>query len=240
MPLSTEETDSWLFAFDVPQESTKVVLQYPGCAGGANIDLLELSMWRLRPMKWMDDDLINAYTYLLQQRADRDLHPDRRGSLYVSSMFVSKLESSIEYNYTTANTWFRGVDLRKLDYIYIPVTVSNSHWYAIIVDVASRCVRCFDSLGLQDRTSTLKRICAYLEDAAPMSTAWAVESTVIYRGGNSGALVTPQQSNKFDCGLFTIMAFNYHSRGLPMLFSEAYMGTFRGRAALDIMRQRVD
>ena len=240
-PLLTDEMDIWRKSFNVARYSTKKALSYPGIRGG-NVDVLEKSLWRLQPQQWFDDDLVNAYQFLLQKRSD-----DRNGrSLFLSTFFCEKVT-----NAESVVTWFRRVDFDNLNFMYIPVNVQDSHWYPVIVDLRNKQVRCFDSFGLEDRSSTLQCILAALVEVIPSpvlveaiptattSTAvWTIEDTVIYE--ETGALVTPQQSNSYDCAIFMLTVFNFHSRGLSFLFSEAYMRTLRGRVALDILRLSID
>jgi sentrin-specific protease 1 len=57
---------------------------------------------------------------------------------------------------------------------------------------------------------------------------------------STGAVVTPQQNNGLDCGVFSCMFSNYLSRDLDLRFSHADIPTFRARITLDLLRGEVD
>ena len=67
---------------------------------------------------------------------------------------------------------------------------------------------------------------------------WEVVPTQVW--GPGGELLTPQQDNCDDCGVFTCIYANYVSADLPLGFTAADMPLFRKRITLDILRKKVD
>ena len=55
-----------------------------------------------------------------------------------------------------------------------------------------------------------------------------------------GEMLTPQQANCDDCGVFTCIYANYVSADLPLGFTATDMPLFRKRITLDILRKKVD
>ena len=53
-------------------------------------------------------------------------------------------------------------------------------------------------------------------------------------------MLTPQQANCDDCGVFTCIYANYVSADLPLGFTATDMPLFRKRITLDILRKKVD
>ena len=50
----------------------------------------------------------------------------------------------------------------------------------------------------------------------------------------------PQQGNGFDCGVFTIIAANFLSDNLPLLYSQGNMGLFRLKIIFRILNGCLD
>jgi len=237
-PLDTDETDTWRKAFSVDRFSAREVVHYPGGSHGSLVCVLDKDFWRLQPQKWVNDEAVNAYLYILQKWAEN--HVSEYGqSLFLSTHFWEQLSTTV--GFSSDCSWFRNVDLFSLNFVYIPVNVTDTHWYPVIVDVKKKRICCYDSYGHEDRSTTLERIrLFFVAISAPIMSSsissespWVSEATVIYK---EGGLVTPQQSNSYDCGIFMLTVFKFHSRGLPLLFSEAYMNVLRGRITLELLQ----
>ena len=57
---------------------------------------------------------------------------------------------------------------------------------------------------------------------------------------SGGEMLTPQQANCDDCGVFTCIYANYVSADLPLGFTATDMPLFRKRITLDILRKKED
>ena len=114
----------------------------------------------------------------------------------------------------------------KLDKLIVPVNVSNSHWCLAVAHVRERRLQYYDSMVLQGEAKK------YNGDAGVDVANWEVVP--------GGEMLTPQQANCDDCGVFTCIYANYVSADLPLGFTATDMPLFRKRITLDILRKKVD
>ena len=138
------------------------------------------------------------------------------------------------------------VNLFDFDTIYIPVLVDNRHYFLVLVSMVEQRIISKDSFGHHQNMPHLHNLLSYLKfancDTTSASKAppqydwnkWDLQETTVY--GPNGSLITPQQFNPYDGGVFTCMFAIYHCRKLPMLFSQAFMNVFRVHLTIDIMR----
>jgi hypothetical protein len=103
--------------------STNVVAEVPAAIEGTAVSLLGKHMYRMNPKnklnedKWLFDETINAYMWLLQMRdyesvlLAQDAGMVKKPSLYFNSFFFEKLHSGIEphrrYNYSAVERFAR-------------------------------------------------------------------------------------------------------------------------------------
>ena len=114
----------------------------------------------------------------------------------------------------------------EIDKLIVPVNVSNSHWCLAVAHVRERRLQYYDSMVLQGEAKK------YNGDAGVDVANWEVVP--------GGEMLTPQQANCDDCGVFTCIYANYVSADLPLGFTATDMPLFRKRIALDILRKKVD
>jgi sentrin-specific protease 1 len=104
---------------------------------GADITVNDIR--KLKPMVWLNDEVVNNYVMLLKQRAaefvnaevedgdDDFTHPK---CYFQSSFFYNKLsEENTGYNYANVARWTRRgagkVDVFAMDMVFFPINVSN-------------------------------------------------------------------------------------------------------------------
>ena len=98
------------------------------------------SMRRLKPGKWLNDEVINYYFVLLRKR-DAELMKDavssgstKRRSHFFQSFFMSKLLDTHDtrtYKYDNVKNWSQSVpggDIFELNSIFTPINMDNIHW----------------------------------------------------------------------------------------------------------------
>ncbi|RYY81265.1 hypothetical protein EON63_15830 [archaeon] len=122
-----------------------------------NIDFNYAKFICLRPRTWLNDEAINFYMLMLQERDDllckyyiqpstptpshTHTNTQRRGSHYFNSFFLTKLLENNTYTYSQVRRWTKKFDLFSKDKVFIPVNISNTHWTLCVVYVQKREIR---------------------------------------------------------------------------------------------------
>ena len=92
-------------------------------------------------------------------------------------------------------------------------------------------------LFLQDEANKLRGVPGVDQSLLDV-TNWEVVPTQVW--GPGGELLTPQQANFDDCGVFACICANCVSADRPLGFTAIDMPLFRKRITLDILRKTVD
>jgi len=199
-------------------------------------------IWRshlecLKPMTWLNDEVINMYMTMLQ---DRDVllcrdDPDRRPSHFFSSFFIERVLVLGKYTYNNVRRWTRKFDIFSKGKIFFPINISNVHWTLAMADMVSKKIEYFDSLagsGEQFTTAILR----WLGDVANSnSKQFNISDWTI----NNSVDEAPRQLNSVDCGVFTVMYADFLSDDLALLFSQSDIPRFRIKLCTDILRGTV-
>ena len=200
---------------------------------------------------WLFDETVNGYLYLLSERDARICaeQPGRWPTHFFSSFFFVKMFEGGEYSYGSVKRWSKKVKstggcVFKLDKLVVPVHVSNSHWCLAVAHVQKRRLKYYDSLG-GDGHKYLNGLKLYLlDEAKKFSGVTGVDQSLLdvanWEVVPGGKMLTPQQANCDDCGVFTCIYANYISADLPLGFTATDMPLFRKRITLDILRKKVD
>lgn len=156
----------------------------------------------LRKGQWLNDEVINFYMQLVQQRSTD------HGNLFRScfawnSFFWQKLSDDGKgYAYKSVQRWSskKKVDVFTFDLMIIPINVGRTHWALGFVDLKKEKVCYWDSLG-GDHPLFRKLIKQYMHDE------WVdkKEGAYPYLLTDDFDDEVPMQSNSFDCGVFTCM-----------------------------------
>ena len=148
-----------------------------------NIDLDRNCFRCLRNGEWLNDEVINFYLGMLQERSDAEVMAAPGGAAkrrvwFANTFFLTKLREN-GYCYANVQRWMRGrrwtkagqptveiMDVLAMDLIIIPCHMSRTHWTCIVVDVPARTVTHYDSLGRAGGTAhdDLKRVVRWLCD----------------------------------------------------------------------------
>ena len=92
-------------------------------------------------------------------------------------------------------------------------------------------------LFLQDEAKKFRGVAGVDQSLLDVAN-WEVVPTQVW--GPGGELLTPQQDNYDDCGVFLCAFSNYVSADLPLSFTATDMPRFRERLTVDILRKYVD
>ena len=135
------------------------------------------SMRTLRPIKWLNDEVINFFLKNCLARRDEMLcarETGRRrshffGSFFVQTMFDEKNNDPRlrgRYNYKNVRRWSKkvpGKDIFKLKYIFCPINLDNSHWTLAVIFMEDKRIQYYDSMGGTD-TAKLEGLLEYVKD----------------------------------------------------------------------------
>lgn len=124
----------------------------------AHITLKRTDFKRLRGARWLNDEVLNAYVALVNDRNNRyfqelrgDAGPAERPRTYMfNTFFYSRLVCGNDsYDYAGVARWTRRakVDVLEKDLILIPVNIGNHHWVLAGIDLQHKCYLYLDSLG---------------------------------------------------------------------------------------------
>jgi len=174
-------------------------------------------------MRWLNDEVINAYLavlidYLRRANGNAGRHDKPKFHAF-NTFFFSNLRDK---GYSSVSRWAKrakigGEALLEVDTVYIPVH-NSAHWTLMVVKPTERCIEYFDSLG-----SASPRHVAIVKDwlrgelsARFVEEEWSVVPTV-----------SPQQDNGSDCGVFLLSTAkavaigiepqSYGARDIPLL-----------------------
>jgi sentrin-specific protease 1 len=191
-----------------------------------NISLGPADFALLRPHQWFNDELINAYFYMLahprQPAIQLDLTMDIKSvvpKVYAfNSFFFPRLQRD---GYEKVASWTRGVDLFDHDLVLIPVHVLCDHWCLVVINVQRMRIDYYDSLYSAEHCIDLDLLKHYLcreyvDKKAPLRTANGKQQQemeecqwLTYEPRNTA----PQQRNGSDCGVFVCQLARAFAQG---------------------------
>ena len=109
-------------------------------------------MRRLRDGSWLDDEIMNFYGTMIQDRSEgpktnghvktakiRDVH-------YFNSFFFAKLQTQ-GYEGAKLKRWTKKVDIFSKDLVVFPINLGNMHWTAGAINFREKRLEYYDSLG---------------------------------------------------------------------------------------------
>lgn len=201
-----------------------------------NIDITVAKIVCLRNGTWLNDEVVNFYMAMLQDR-DARLCAESKGtrlpSHYFNSFFLTKLMENGQYNYAQVKRWSKKFDVFALNRVFIPINLSNTHWVMAVVYVQKKEIHYYDSMSGSGKRH-LDAILRWLVDEAREKKGVALDPAewkLVEREKH-----VPQQQNGFDCGVFSIMCADYLSDDLPLTYRQDQMPTNRVKIAAAIRR----
>ena len=196
------------------------------------------SVRRLRPTKWLNDEVIHYFLTMLARREEQLSYefPAQRRCHFFKSYFMTKLLGEGGYRYANVKRWsrkVRGRDIFALDKIICPINCGGVHWSCAVIFVQERKIQFYDSL-LGSGKEYIVSLLDYLKDEHMDKYQKQLDTS-------DWELVdcqpdTPQQENGFDCGVFTCMFADYLSRDAPLTFGQSTVTECRQRIALSIVK----
>jgi hypothetical protein len=197
-----------------------------------SVSLTRGQMQCLLPCTWLNDEVINFYYKLLQERTTRS--PSGPKCWFTNSFFWNKLSGgpnkrNDEYGFKEVRRWTTKakVDIFALDYVIFPMNIGEMHWAMGAIDIKEKGFRYFDSFISKPHPNFVPFLRRYLDDE--------------HKGKKGGPLAgvdkwnliemenVPQQHNGYDCGVFTCFFGDRFSAGRPLDFDQDDMPDLRTR-----------
>jgi hypothetical protein len=196
---------------------------------------------------WLNDQVINSYCSLLRTRDQKKSDLFRLHNLpyvtsqYLSTYFFAKLMSFNKniYNYSNVKSEFHSnrkeVNIFKMNKVFIPINISNTHWVLVVVYISQKTVCYYDSYG-SDGSRFLVNIMKWIKEESHIcreqysETDWKVISRA----------ECPRQRNGFDCGVFVLISADVLSDDIPMnqgTYTQSDFKHFRKKIACDLVRK---
>lgn len=176
---------------------------------------------------WLNDEVINAYMYLLVCRGKKI---GKKRVYAFNTFFYPKLRDS---NYNSVRRWTRKVDIFNHDILLVPVHLGN-HWCLAVINFQRKSVSYYDSLGggsngccrilldyLKAESLDKKKLCFDYEN-------WTTKE--MYSEG------IPKQKNCSDCGVFACTYAEYLTRPSKLDFEQNSMPYFRRKMIYEITK----
>ena len=210
-----------------------------------SIDMTVHKLRCLRRRTWLNDEVVNFYMCLLQERSNIHVSKSKgnpsyrplqlRSSHFFNSFFMYKLLDEKGYNYEFVRRWTKKFNVFEKDKIFFPINIHNQHWTLLVLFDQQKKICYYDSMT-GDGQRYLDAIMEWVKDTGQYSTKPQVhvekkEWDLIHVSD------LPQQGNGYDCGMFLCMFSDFLSDDVPLnVFSQADMEHFRQKIGTDIIR----
>jgi sentrin-specific protease 1 len=201
-----------------------------------NIDITVGKLVCLRRNTWLNDEVVNFYMAMLQERDARLCSAGdgtRLPSHYFNSFFMTKLLENGQYNYGQVKRWSKKFDVFALDRVFIPINLNNTHWVMAVVYVQKKEIHYYDSMSGSGKRY-LDAMLMWLVDEAREKKGQQLDKSQWKLIDREQAV--PQQQNGYDGGVFSIMCADYVSDNLPLSYVQEDMQNNRIKIAAAIRR----
>lgn len=147
-------------------------------------------MMRLFQRNKLNDNIINIYLQMLTTK--------HAGFYAHNSFFYQFLVRDDQYEYSRVSRWTKNVNLFDYKKILVPIHVNENHWILIVIDLITKKINHYDSIG-SINTVYMEHLLCYIKDEwyAKMATDL---NTKEWRCETVGDV--PRQNNGDDCGVF--------------------------------------
>ncbi|KDQ12790.1 hypothetical protein BOTBODRAFT_112325, partial [Botryobasidium botryosum FD-172 SS1] len=207
---------------------------------------------RLRPGKWLNDEIINIYGAMILERSEKWTRGKEKGKQreddgrkamgavvrepldvhYFNSFFFVKLEDP-GYAGARLNKWTKKIDIFKKDILLVPVNLGNAHWTCAAINMRLKRVEYYDSMmSRREKVFQVLREYLDLEHRDKKKAPFNFEGWIDHMPE-----ATPRQENGFDCGVFLCQFMEAISRGEEaeeFAFEQGDMGYLRMRMVWEI------
>jgi sentrin-specific protease 1 len=208
-----------------------------------NVELTRDKLMCLCDKTWLNDEVINWYMDMLNDRVPRKNGPK---TFCWNSFFWLKLSDDGKgYNYNSVRRWStkRKIKIFDFDRILVPMNIGRNHWAIGLVDIRNKKVRYYDSLAAGTvHTAFAEFILKYLEDEFKDKNKDAQEQCPEFsKDFIAEPVYPPQQLNGYDCGVFTCMNAECLSNGRDSIdFTQKDIPEMRRKMLCQVLENNID
>jgi len=181
------------------------------------------------PNQWFNDELVNAYVELLRVRQIKFASSVRRKPHYIffNSFFFDKLTEKGRFNYDAVRRWTRKEVVLKARKIFIPINVTDAHWFLAVVVPAAGRVELYDSIG-RAQEHMGKNLARWAKKEASSHGLPKKDWSVV-------TMPCRVQENNDDCGVFTCRHMELMSKGEAVVSWGGSSSYHRRRIAAELL-----
>ncbi|PKY44852.1 hypothetical protein RhiirA4_542163 [Rhizophagus irregularis] len=185
----------------------------------------------LKKRGWLNDEVINFYVELILKRAARE--PEKYPKIHMFNTFFYPLLEKKGYSGVARITKRAKLDIFSLDMVIVPIHL-QIHWALAVINIKERRLEYYDSMSKGCNESVLSLLKHYVEEEykdKKKAPSYDTSEWKYYRVNN-----LPQQTNAYDCGVFSMTFAEHISRGASVLFTPPrYMKYFRLKMMWEII-----
>mmetsp|Transcript_4881 Transcript_4881/g.10776 ORF Transcript_4881/g.10776 Transcript_4881/m.10776 type:complete len:425 (-) Transcript_4881:19-1293(-) len=229
-PLTDEERELAVHALDDRGSPDEVLVSR------FSVDVTRRQLSCLLPSTWLNDEVVNFYCKLLQERCDRAAGSSTPSCWFTNTFFWGKLsgEGGRSYSYKDVKRWTvrAKVDIFTKDFVIFPINVNSMHWTCGAINLRDKCFYYLDSMDQSPPSTFVPFLRRYLNDEHLARKGTPLE------GVDSWCRVhieVPQQSNGYDCGVFTCCFAECLASGAGFAFDQDDIHDMRLRLAARIV-----
>lgn len=192
----------------------------------------------LRRGQWLNDNIIDFYLSMVTERS-RNNGGKLPSSFVFSTHFYTKLHQD---GYTGVKKWAKrkGVDVTKVDYIFVPINRHNTHWCLAVINNRDLRFEFYDSMNGHGVTALHDLKDYMIQQTMEMYPQSDANDLGYDQYEMHDSLPCPQQENAFDCGVFVCKMVEVLSRDRPLnTFSQKDMPNIRQRMLYEIIHQHL-
>ena len=201
-----------------------------------NIDFRQEYIQLLKPYEWLNDEVINFYMAMLQERNN---YLKGKCHFFTSHFFTRMIgPQRDQINFGDIMNWSKNFDVFECDKIFFPVNILDTHWFLIVVHVQKKEIVSYDSFN-RDHMFYLDILMNWLlfeaiDFSAKKQRVRNAKPSINKKEWTLRKEQVPKQNNGCDCGVFTIMFADFVLENIPLTFCEPDMLDFRLKIALAI------
>ncbi|RIA94174.1 hypothetical protein C1645_722235 [Glomus cerebriforme] len=189
----------------------------------------------LKKRGWLNDEVINFYVELILKRAANE--PVKYPKIHMFNTFFYPLLEKKGYSGVARITKRAKVDIFSLDMVIVPIHL-QIHWALAVINIKERRLEYYDSMSKGCNESVLSLLKHYVEEEykdKKKASSYDMSEWKYHRVHN-----LPQQTNAYDCGVFSMTFAEHISRGASVLFSPPkYMKYFRLKMMWEIINSKL-
>jgi Ulp1 family protease len=198
------------------------------------------SLQTLHLQTWINDEVINFYLLLLNQRDEFIAwkHGRPRSHCFSSFFMTSFLSDTDTYQFHLVQRWANhvpGKNIFTLELLVFPINISNNHWTCVIAYMQTKQLHYHDSsAGSGDLY--LNAVMQYIKYQYPINhNGHPFPEDELWHLQPADSSTTPQQIGNTDCGAFLCAIVECFLRYETPHFTHAQLQGIRQHLALSIL-----